>query len=102
MKQDPLVGAVTDPVYLSAYRFLSTEACLLDRRAYKEWLNLLTDDIHYRVTVQLNQDAASGVKDYTIMDENAFALRARVEQIASPRLTHAENPPTLARRFSLR
>lgn len=92
-------GTVSDDVYLSAYRFLSIEAELLDRRAYKEWLALLTDDIHYRVTAQLSQDAADGVKDYAIIDEDTDALRARVEQIAAPKLTHAENPPSLARRF---
>lgn len=91
--------AVSDDVYLSAYRFLSIEAELLDRRAYKEWLGLLTDDIRYRVTAQVSQDAAESVKDYAIIDEDTTALRARVEQIATPKLTHAENPPSLARRF---
>jgi 3-phenylpropionate/cinnamic acid dioxygenase small subunit len=99
MQNGQSVEAVPDDVYLSAYRFLSSEAGLLDRRAYAEWLGLLTDDVRYRVTAQLTQDAAAGVKDYTIIDEDASALRARVEQIAAPKLTHAENPPTLARRF---
>jgi 3-phenylpropionate/cinnamic acid dioxygenase small subunit len=99
MPYDDQNGSVSDDVYLSAYRFLSTEAGLLDRRAYKEWLELLTDDVHYRVTAQVSQDAAECAKDFAIIDEDTTALRARVEQIATPKLTHAENPPSLARRF---
>jgi len=90
---------VPDSIYLSALRFLSKEGSLLDRRDYRGWLALLTDDIHYRVSAQINQDAAAGTKDYAIIDEDEGNLRARVEQIATPKLTHAENPPSLARRF---
>src|SRR4051794_26508291 len=99
MSHNGQTGAVSDEIYLSAYRFLSVEADLLDRRAYQQWLSLLTDDIHYRVAAQHSQDAASPIKEYAIIDEDASALRARVEQIASPKLTHAENPPSFARRF---
>lgn len=99
MPYDDQNEVVGDDVFLSVYRFLSVEAALLDRRAYKEWLALLTDDLHYRVTAKLSRDAADSVKEYAIIDEGAEALRARVEQIATPKLTHAENPPSLARRF---
>jgi 3-phenylpropionate/cinnamic acid dioxygenase small subunit len=78
---------VNDEVYVSVQRFLSREADLLDRRAY------------YRVTAQLNQEAAVGVRDYAIIEDDAVGLKARIDQISTPKLTHAENPPSLARRF---
>jgi 3-phenylpropionate/cinnamic acid dioxygenase small subunit len=91
--------SVSDEVYISVQRFLNREANFLDRRAYHEWFKLWTDDLHYRVTVQINQDAAAGVGEYAIIEDDAIGLKARLDQISSPKLTHAENPPSLARRF---
>jgi 3-phenylpropionate/cinnamic acid dioxygenase small subunit len=90
---------VGDDVYVSVQRFFSREADCLDRRAYQDWFKLWTDDLQYQVTAQLNQDAAAGAKDYAIIDDDAEGLKARIDQISTPKLTHAENPPSLARRF---
>ncbi len=90
---------VSDTIYLSIQRFLYLEADLLDRRDYRRWLALLTDDVTYRVSAQVNRDAHAGPLTYAIIDEDARRLKARVEQIADAKLTHAENPPTLTRRF---
>jgi 3-phenylpropionate/cinnamic acid dioxygenase small subunit len=88
-----------DHIYIAIQRFLNREGDCLDRRAFREWLDLWSDDLHYRVTAQVNQDAASGTLEYPIIDEDAVGLKARIDQISNPRLTHAENPPTLVRRF---
>ncbi len=93
------IDAGSDETFISVYRFLSHESALLDDRRYLEWLALLTDDVRYRVFAQVNRDAGSARSDYVIIDEDLVSLRARVEQIATPKLTHAENPPSLARRF---
>ena len=91
--------AVGDDIYVSVQRFLGREADLLDRRAYQDWFKLWTADLQYRVTAQVNQDAAAGVCEYAIMEDDAVGLKARIDQISTPKLTHAENPPSLARRF---
>jgi PAH dioxygenase small subunit len=90
---------VGDADFVAIQRFLHREAALLDRREYMAWLELLTPDIIYRVTLQTTRRAETDAQPYAIVDERIGALRLRVEQIATPRLTHAENPPTLARRF---
>lgn len=90
---------VSNETYVQVQRFMFHEAALLDRREYKAWLSLLCDDMHYVVTAQLVRDGAAGPVEYAIIDENLVSLTARVEQISSPRLTHAENPPTFVRRF---
>jgi 3-phenylpropionate/cinnamic acid dioxygenase small subunit len=90
---------VSDAEFVAIQRFVHQEAALLDRRDYQAWLDLLTDDIDYRVTAQVARDAATGMEEYAIVDEDAHTLRMRVEQIADPRLTRAENPPSLTRRF---
>jgi PAH dioxygenase small subunit len=92
-------GAVADQDYVAIQRFLYREAALLDRRDYDAWLGLLTDDIKYRVAQRLARDAQAGNLDYAIVDEDVVALRARVAQLANPKLTHAENPASFIRRF---
>lgn len=88
-----------DQIYLKVQRFLNREAMLLDDRRYKDWFALTTDDIHYRVLAQVSRDVLAGELDFAFIDENAVGLRARVDQISTPKLTHAENPPSLTRRF---
>lgn len=85
--------------YVEIQRFLFREAACLDRRTFDRWLDLIADDIVYRVTQRVVRDAESPAIDTAIVDEDATALRARVEQIKSPRLTRAENPPSFTRRF---
>lgn len=89
---------VDDTLYIAIQRFLFREAALLDRRDYAGWLALLTDDIQYRVVAQVSRDAGATAVDYAIVDENLVALKSRIDQISNPRLTRAENPPSLTRR----
>ena len=91
--------AVDDGIYIEIQRFLFREAALLDRRDYGAWLALTTDDIRYCVTAAVPRDADAKAVEYSIVDEGAVGLRARIDQISNPRLTRAENPPSLTRRF---
>jgi 3-phenylpropionate/trans-cinnamate dioxygenase beta subunit len=89
---------VSNDEYISICRFLSHEASLLDDRDYRGWLALLDEGIVYQVLAQQHRGANDAPAFYTIIDEESTALRARVEQIATSKLTHAENPPSLVRR----
>lgn len=90
---------VSDTDYFTIQRFLHHEAALLDEGDYIAWLSLLTDDIVYRVTTQVARRREDGTLRHAIIDERADSLILRVKQLADPLLTHAENPPTLTRRF---
>ena len=90
---------VSDAAFLEVQRFLNREAALLDRRDYMAWFDLLTEDVKYVVTARVSRPAESGPLDYAIVDEDADTLRLRLLQIGDPRLTRAENPATLTRRF---
>ncbi len=90
--------AVDNNLYIDIQRFLFREAALLDRRDYAAWISLFTDDLQYCVKVALSRDAGSTAIDYAIVDENAVALKSRIDQISNPKLTRAENPPSLTRR----
>lgn len=91
--------AAGNDTYLEIQRFLFREAALLDNRQYGDWLALLDEDIHYRVTARVVRDAGADAVDYSIIEEYLAGLKSRIDQIANPRLTRAENPPSLARRF---
>jgi 3-phenylpropionate/cinnamic acid dioxygenase small subunit len=95
-RRDPPVEA---GIFMEIQRFLFDEADLLDRQAYKEWFALLTDDISYRITTHVVRNREDGVQDHAIIDEDIDSLRRRVDQLANPKLTLAENPASLVRRF---
>ena len=44
-----------DPRYSELQEFLFQEAELLDNGHFSEWLELMTEDIHYRMPVRLNR-----------------------------------------------
>lgn len=85
--------------YVEIQRFMADEAALLDRLGYANWFALLTDDISYRVSTRLVRDRNDIVQDFAIVDEDAEHLRLRIDQLADPKLTRAENPASLHRRF---
>ena len=89
---------VSDDLFVEIQRFLFREAALLDRREYGAWLSLVTEDVQYRVTAAVARDAGASAVDYAIIDENMTGLKSRIDQISNPRLTRAENPPSMTRR----
>jgi 3-phenylpropionate/cinnamic acid dioxygenase small subunit len=89
---------VDDRLFVEIERFLFREAALLDRRDYCGWFKLVADDIQYRVTAAVARDAGAVTLDYAIVDENFTGLKSRIDQISNPRLTRAENPPSMTRR----
>lgn len=88
-----------DERHLQAHQWLVDEAYLLDAQAYGQWLDLLTDDIHYvmpvRVTTALGAgfDTAPGMAHF---DEDKYSLSRRVARFATE---HAwtEDPPSRLR-----
>jgi 3-phenylpropionate/cinnamic acid dioxygenase small subunit len=79
-------------------QFLFREARLLDIRDYEGWLGVLTADMHYIVRAQQMRESDAKAVTYALIDEGGAGLKARIDQIKNPRLSRAENPPSLARR----
>lgn len=96
---DATLSAVDDALFVQIQRFLYREAALLDRREYVAWLALATEDVRYRVTAAMARDAGDAPINYAIVDEDLAGLKSRIDQISNPRLTRAENPPSLTRRI---
>ena len=89
----------SDERHLQAHHWLVEEAYLLDAQRYDEWLDLLTDDIHYAMPVRVTTAAGAGFDTSPGMahfDENKYSLSRRVARF---RTEHAwtEDPPSRLR-----
>jgi 3-phenylpropionate/cinnamic acid dioxygenase small subunit len=80
--------------------FLYREAELLDERRYEEWLDLLTDDVHYFMPMRRNVPADEPEREFTRagqdvnwFDEGKDTLTRRVKQIRTG-IHWAEQPPS--------
>jgi phthalate 3,4-dioxygenase beta subunit len=90
-----------DDRHLDAHQFLVDEAYLFDAQQYEQWLETLTDDVHYvmpvRVTTALGAgyDTSPGMAHF---DENMYSLSRRVSRFLTE---HAwtEDPPSRLRHF---
>ncbi len=89
----------TDPRYGEVLQFLYREAELLDSGRQPEWLDLLTEDITYRMPVRVNVKRGSGSgisEDTEIFSDNLASLRVRVNKL-STEYAWAETPPSRTR-----
>jgi 3-phenylpropionate/cinnamic acid dioxygenase small subunit len=91
----------SDERHLQAHQWLVDEAYLLDAQHYEDWLDLLTEDIHYIMPVRVTTasgaafDTAPGMAHF---DENKYSLGRRVARF---RTEHAwtEDPPSRLRHY---
>jgi biphenyl 2,3-dioxygenase subunit beta len=93
-------------------QWLYREARVLDSRRYDQWLELLDENIRYRIPSRALMRQAH-VKDFTtwsverelegegalaLIDDDLEALRSRVERLQSG-MAWAETPPSMSRRL---
>jgi 3-phenylpropionate/cinnamic acid dioxygenase small subunit len=93
---------ISDAEFRAAHQFLVYEARLFDEHRYLEWLELLSEDIVYKLlapTVQSATDAEREPAKVPLFSENLGSLRSRAEQLANPMFTVSENPPSRSRHF---
>ena len=85
-------------------QFLYHEARLLDERKFDDWLNLLTDDIHYWMPIRRttmvrdieNEFTAPGAMAF--FDDDKAYLAIRVKKMAAGN-AWSEDPPSRTRHF---
>jgi phthalate 3,4-dioxygenase subunit beta len=90
-----------DTRHLQAHQFLVDEAYLLDAQQYQEWLDTLTDDIHYVMPVRVSTARGAGFDTSPGMahfDEDKYSLSQRVARMATEH-AWAEDPPSRLRHF---
>ncbi len=85
-------------------QFFYAEAALLDERRFSEWLELLTDDIHYWMPIRRTTTAKDIENEFTEIGQMAFfdddkeLLTARVRKMAVG-YAWSEDPPSRTRHF---
>jgi 3-phenylpropionate/cinnamic acid dioxygenase small subunit len=91
-----------DPALQQAIeRFLYREARLLDQRRLHEWLDLLTDDVHYGIPTHESVQGDAAEEDepaFAYMDEDKTSLLLRVKRFDTG-MAHVETPPSLTQRL---
>ncbi|MCW2519288.1 MAG: 3-phenylpropionate dioxygenase subunit beta [Mycobacterium sp.] len=88
-----------DERHLLAHQWLVDETYLFDAQAYSEWLETLTEDIHYLMPVRVTTALAAGYDTAPGMahfDEDKYSLSRRVARFLTE---HAwtEDPPSRLR-----
>jgi ethylbenzene dioxygenase beta subunit len=83
--------------------FLYREAELLDGWRLRAWLDLLTEDVRYRVPIRIakerSDDERAGISTEMFhLDEDIHSLQLRVERIETG-FAWAEDPPSRLRHF---
>jgi len=90
-----------DPRHLEVSRWMVDEAYTLDDQRYEDWLEILTDDIHYLMPVRVTTALGAGYSTSPGMahwDENKYSLSRRVARFLTE---HAwtEDPPSRLRHY---
>lgn len=91
-----------DPLHGEVVEFLHEEAERLDEGRLLDWLELLADDVHYRMPVRatLHRDSGAGFADeVTLFDDDKQRLTFRARRLVESPNAHIEMPPTRSRRF---
>ncbi|WP_462409788.1 aromatic-ring-hydroxylating dioxygenase subunit beta [Neobacillus sp. Marseille-QA0830] len=92
---------ITFEIQNDIIQLLHQEAFYLDNRKYKEWLDLLTDDLVYRMPMR---ETVEGVgvsdiaEDTSFYEETKQALTTRVNRLYT-KSAWVENPATRQRHF---
>jgi 3-phenylpropionate/cinnamic acid dioxygenase small subunit len=83
-------------------QFLYREADILDRRRYRDWLELLTDDIEYWMPIRTTRSAGDEEQEFAKPGEGAFFddkrhhLEERVKKLYTG-FSWSEDPPSRTR-----
>ena len=103
-----------DDVLSQVEQFLYREARLLDSRQFRQWIDLLADDLRYWIPMRSNrysaasksisildgsryeEDDLSKESDQAFMDEDKDSLRRRVDRLDTG-MAWAEDPPSRTR-----
>lgn len=85
-------------------QFLYAEAALLDARKYREWLDLIADDIHYWMPIRRTVTSSDLDLEFTrpgdmaYFDDDRELLEMRVKKLEAGS-AWSEDPPSRARHF---
>lgn len=92
---------VDSELYYQISRFLAEEASLLDQRQFREWIDLLANDVIYRMPLRVTRDPSDGpsiIDEMTFFEEDKLSLTTRVNRLGTTS-AWAESPPSRTRHY---
>jgi 3-phenylpropionate/cinnamic acid dioxygenase small subunit len=95
------VEAIDEREYVQIREFLHREAELMDNGQWEAWLELLTEDVRYRMPLRITRyDSAGGSIEQGMshLDEDRATLTMRVRRLRTDS-AWAEDPPSRTRHF---
>ncbi|QLL10391.1 3-phenylpropionate/cinnamic acid dioxygenase subunit beta [Mycobacterium vicinigordonae] len=92
--------AYSDPRFAAAQQFLTREAFLLDHGRFHEWMEMLDQDLEYRMPVRVTAWRADGegFTDAMHFDDTYASMQGRVARLDTG-YAWGEDPPSRTRRF---
>jgi 3-phenylpropionate/cinnamic acid dioxygenase small subunit len=99
MATDPHAAADME-VWFRIQSFLVREAELLDEGRMREWLDLLADDIRYKLPIRVTRERSARAGDDLgyHMNEDKGMLTTRIDRLDTE-FAWAEDPPSRTRRY---
>lgn len=97
----PVQVQVPDATIREVTEWLFHEAELLDDGRYQQWLELVTEDLHYVVPLRVTREREAGtdiVPGMTHMDDDKDTMEMRVLRLETE-YAWAEDPPSRARHY---
>jgi len=98
MDETKTIG-LNDPVYSEIIDFLYKEADLIDERRFSNWLELMAEDLTYRMPIRVNRGRGEQ-PDYSneteIFCDDLPSLRLRIDRLSTD-YAWAEDPPSRTR-----
>ena len=91
-----------DPLYWELHEFLEDEAALLDAQRLTEWLELLADDVRYRMPVRVSVHRAMGdgfSRRMYFYNDTKKVLGMRIQRLIGTKNGWVEDPPSRTARF---
>ncbi len=92
-------GPIPETDYAQIRDFLFDEGAALDARRYAQWLAYVAPEIEYRIVARVIRQTSDEPQEFVVLDDRRTEIEMRVRQISDPKLSFAENPAPLTRRF---
>jgi 3-phenylpropionate/cinnamic acid dioxygenase small subunit len=92
-----------DPLHFEVVEFLEDEATVLDHGELMSWLQIMSDDVVYRMPVRatrMRDDEGGDFEERMFhLDDSLATLSTKAMRLATTPSAWAENPPSRTRRF---
>ena len=99
--QNCVIGYVNQHIHYEISMFLMYEVELLDTGAFRDWLDMLSEDLVYQVPIRLTVETGQGtgfIDNVYHIDDDRFSIESRIKRLETD-YAWAERPPSRVRHY---